>query len=150
MRIIKVDRKSVAYIPRQVIDFLDKSVKRSSFLCPPLQDVLLMAINGRGFIEIVMDGKEAVGVFFYTVRLMNGRKLFNLVLLGGRNVMSWRDLLAERLWGLTKELGCTDFIVMGRSGWKKIFPEINELSRTYHIDVANIQQKHQNCKKSKN
>lgn len=85
-----------------------------------LKEVLESARNGSGSIFTCEKGA------MYLERYENS---LNLVLLGGHDVRSWN--IVEFICELMKKEGVEHLLVMGRTGWHRLFKELEPLGTIY-------------------
>lgn len=106
------------------IKLLEDGISNSPCMFYDINDYLQAAREHKTIIFGVYDTTETVGVFTVDLKVGKGLKVLILSLLAGKNIMSWRDDLSKFLFTLAEANKCTDFSVLGRKGFGKIFPEL--------------------------
>lgn len=112
------------------IYFLEEAAKSMRhYLEVPM--ALQQARMGAGRIYQVFDNAQLLGCFFMNFITNHIGKTMNLILLGGENMKLWADDLSDFLHGLAEKEDIDELTVMGRPGFKKLFPNLEHFACVY-------------------
>lgn len=107
-----------------VIKYLRAAVNYSPFNCLTIENYVEEAKINKKMIIGVYIADKITGAFVMHTNEGDQRKILMLSLLGGKQVKLWRDDLVEFILQMGKDNACTDFSMVGRKGWGKLFPEL--------------------------
>lgn len=71
------------------------------------------------------------GVVYVVFSYQGNTKILSLVMLGGCHLYEWADELRDFLYHLAEINNCDEFCYMGRKGFSRLFPELEECARVY-------------------
>lgn len=106
------------------VKFLSDAVVRSPSNFHSVDDYINSAKAKKNMIFGAYEGQNLIGSFILNISSGNGRHILILSLLGGKKIKSWRDELVEFLFAMADNNKCTDFSMVGRQGWGRLFPEM--------------------------
>lgn len=123
---MKIDFKALDpnNLSEKAIIFLEKATGQSVCDFFDLNDYIEAAKQRKSLIFGAFDGENMVGCFTIDLKAGKGRKVIILSLLGGEHIKLWRDDLVKFLFDMAKQNKCTDFSMLGRKGFGKLFPEL--------------------------
>lgn len=116
---------------RKAYDYLDKACQRSQLGILTPEDTIEQARRGRTSIYIVIEQDQIIGCFTLSLRPSSNDLYLELPLLGGERIREWRDQLVEFILALGAKHSCTKFVMIGRKGFDRIFPELTLLTCVY-------------------
>jgi len=87
---------------------------------------------------IVKHGSETIGAIYLTFTQQEVGKVMSSVLLGGNNFSEWSKELSDFYYQIAKENYCDEFMLMGRKGFKKYFPELCEVATVFRVKLTNV------------
>lgn len=80
---------------------------------------------------------KLVGAIYLTFTQQEVGKVMSSILLGGDNFGDWAQDLSEFYYKTAKERECVEFNLMGRRGFKKYFPELEEVATVFRVKLTN-------------
>lgn len=113
------------------INYLKKSSDDSPFSFFTENMAAKQWLDGDASIAFAMEENSVIGCFCLTIRAHKDRKYLMLPLFHGERIAEWRDQFVEYLFMMAKANNCTDFYMMGRKGWGKLFPEMDHIACVY-------------------
>lgn len=114
------------FLPVEAFEFLRKAAENNNYF--EVSDALRQSRNGVGKIFCVYNEKKLVGSFFLNFKTNHIGRIINLVLLGGMEIEKWKDDLSAFLNDFCKKNKATEFMLLGRRGWERMFPELEYVS----------------------
>lgn len=103
-----------------------------------LNDLIGQAAFGQATIYLVKIDDFLCGCFVLSLRQHRDRRVLQLLALGGFKIRVWRDALVDFLFDAAKKSSCTDFSMIGRRGFGKLFPEMRHVACIYGLDLTKI------------
>lgn len=82
-------------------------------------------------------GKEVIGAMVLKPYHTEEGIVLNIVLLGGKNIMHWKDEAKAKVVEVMKQIDASSLYIVGRYGWLKIFPELELIGAIYKLSPAN-------------
>lgn len=133
---ILVEQDRLDSLPEEAIRFLD-SASRSMDNYFPVGRATQQARDGTGWIYLIRQGKRLVGAFFANYRCdVEKGVIYNLPLLGGDDIDSWSGDLIEFLKQKTHDIGASEFVILGRRGWGRMFPQLEHIACLYRKKLS--------------
>lgn len=96
-----------------------------------VEKCLQQSDDGHGFFIFCKKAIKLRGVIYIVLSDQEVGSVLTLMLLGGNDLLEWSDDLRDFLYKIAKELDCDQFYYMGRKGFSRIFPELEEVARVY-------------------
>lgn len=93
----------------------------------PRRDILVEVRNGHDFLAAI----------HLTVSHQATGKVLTSVLLGGHSFDLWHNNLKTFYYKLAQYHDCDEFMLMGRYGFKRFFPELEEVARVFRVRLKN-------------
>ncbi len=100
-----------------------------------IENLLFLAKQDMAALVRVYD-KKAIklrGTFVVVFSQQEVGRVMSLFLLGGEDINEWKDELRGFLYNLAKEENIDQFFYMGRKGFVRLFPELEECARVYRL-----------------
>lgn len=91
------------------------------------------ARSGLGVYILIKDDTILRGCAYLTFTQQETGRVMTSVLLGGDDFHEWFRELKQFYYKLAKEQHCDEFMMMGRRGFKKFFPEMEEVATVYRF-----------------
>lgn len=88
---------------------------------------------GQDLFVIVKYATILRGAIYLTVTMQDTGRVLSSVLLGGDNFSDWAEELKEFYYKLAKDHDCDEFVLMGRRGFKRYFPELSEVATVFRV-----------------
>lgn len=89
--------------------------------------------EGSGIVIFCKNEIKLRGAIYITFTSQEVGKVMSVMLLGGIGFHSWKDKLRAFLYKLYEDHKCDEFFYMGRRGFHKIYPELEEVGRVYRL-----------------
>lgn len=123
-KLVCVDPKRIDEIWPHVSGFLASAFERG--IGDDDLESLKQDLDARqSLLWVVWDGKGLLAAATTKLLKMPTKKLCVISACGGRELRRWRRFIAE-LESYAKAEGCDAFRMMGRPGWKAVFPDYRE------------------------
>lgn len=133
IQISPITPECLDYLPAQAVKYLEAAANDG---CGDLtaEDAILQAKDGLAEIYLIHD-VQLVGAC--CVMYGNGTqgKILDVALMGGDNVLKYRKELRDYFIDLARKNGCKKLCVIGREGWIKVFPDLQDMGTVYMMDV---------------
>lgn len=88
---------------------------------------------GLGKFILIFNASLLRGAIYLTITNQESGKIMTSVLLGGDDFDEWYMDLREFYYKLAIDEKCDEFWLMGRRGFKKYFPELNEVATIFRV-----------------
>lgn len=98
-----------------------------------VQNCVDQSHNGIGKFILAKKAIKLRGVFYLTFTQQEFGRVMTLLLLGGEDIAEWRDELAEFLYEFAHLHHVDQFFYMGRKGFSRLWPELEECARVYRV-----------------
>lgn len=85
---------------------------------------------------VVSIGQDIVGSIYLTFTQQETGRVMTSVLLGGIRFSEWAKELSKFYYKLAKDMACDEFMLMGRRGFKKYFPELDEIATVFRVKLT--------------
>ena len=131
---VKFELKDPASLCIQSLNFLEEACKKSQLSILTVANCLQVAREGKAFIYEIYD-EQLIGCMTLSIRESGTHRYLELPLLGGRNIVLWRDDLVKFLFEQAKKHNCNKFTMIGRKGFERLFPEMRLLCCVYGRDL---------------
>lgn len=82
-------------------------------------------------IVLVKYATKLLGCFALTFTEQEVGKVMTLVLLGGTHLELWKNELSKFLYETADKHVCKELYYMGRKGFARLFPQLEEIARVY-------------------
>ena len=112
--------------PDKVADYWPRF---SGLIKPALEDTLTDfscvacdVLAGRNLLWFAWVGSEVYAAAVTSLAVANGKKFMTIVACGGREMESWKPLIAT-LEKHARDEGCQSVAIFGRPGWERIYPQ---------------------------
>lgn len=79
--------------------------------------------------------EELTGCFTVEIKAAKDKKVLMVSILGGKDLKLWRDNLVAFLFDIASRNKCTDFSIIGRKGFEKMFPEVKLDACIYSVKL---------------
>lgn len=96
---------------------------------------LEQARNGAGIFILINSAIKLAGAAYLTFTQQETGRIMTSVLLAGDDFVDWWGELREFYYKLLKEQHCDEFVMMGRRGFKKFFPELEEVATVFRLKL---------------
>jgi hypothetical protein len=129
----KIDADCIDYIPAQGIDYLESAADNP---CSDItvNDVISYARAGLAEIYLVIDG-DICGAFCLMYGHNNAGKMVDIVLLGGKDLDTWKEPVKAYIIDIAKKNGCNQLFLIGRHGFGKLFPVLKPVGTVYMMEI---------------
>lgn len=123
------------------IDIATRKYLRIASEMPPASDMTVEAAieqsyRNECYIFAAFD-KEVIGAMALKAYYTEEGLVLNVVLLGGENIMQWKNAAKVKVVEVMKQIGASSLYIVGRYGWLKIFPELELIGAIYKLSLAN-------------
>jgi hypothetical protein len=81
------------------------------------------------------EGHKPIGCLVTEIIEFPSRRVARVILGAGEDAMRWRPCIGK-LESWAQREGCLSFELIGRKGWARIFPEYEEIERTYSKELG--------------
>lgn len=95
-------------------------------------------IIGQSLFVTVKEDESTIGAIYLTFTQQEVGKVMSSILLGGYKFSSWADQLSDFYYRLAQDNKCDEFMLMGRKGFKKYFPELCEVATVFRVKLTNV------------
>lgn len=127
--------ENVRFLPKTFTDFLQLAVDKSPTSDLSVEDAIAYAEVGAGDIIAVTEGGKPIGCAFFMYGKSKDGPILDVALLGGKGVIKRKEQFKEYTINKAKSIGCAAIWVMGREGWKDIFPDLKQIGVIYALDL---------------
>lgn len=118
----------------QIEHYITEAIKKSTLpLNLDLNDIKNLIKSDNYCLFSVYDDKVITGFFLYSLSEIKSKKHMNLILLDGVKTLKWFPVMAEYLRKTFDSLGIDEFTLIGRPGWKKLFPQLSVAGVIYRV-----------------
>lgn len=88
-----------------------------------------------GLLIIIKTNDFTIGSIYLTFSQQETGKVMSSVLLGGDGFGEWAAELSQFYYKIAKENDCNEFTLMGRRGFKRYFPELEEVATVFRVSL---------------
>lgn len=88
-----------------------------------------------GLLIIVNIEDHTIGAIYLTFTFQENVKVMTSVLLGGDRFNEWTSQLSDFYYKTAADNNCSEFMLMGRKGFKKYFPELQEVATVFRVSL---------------
>jgi hypothetical protein len=100
-----------------------------------IDDILKRSIDGEILIVTISQEEEVVAAIAIEQRTFNsGKRILNLTLVGGNEMVNWMDKFSEIANNLAKDYKCDEIYIVGRPGWTRTLKRLG--FETVHTVVS--------------
>lgn len=121
----------VDFLPLESLELLEKSCKRTPANVLSVQEILTRAKLGMGSIYLVKEAHKLLGIIYLAIFPTEDGGVLNIIMLGAKNLLEWKDDLREFVRKLMINNNIKDLCVETRDGWGKLFPELKPVGTIY-------------------
>lgn len=100
-----------------------------------VENILSNYDENRDLLIIVKNDYYTVGSIYLTFTQQEIGKVMTSVLLGGDKFGEWASELSKFYYKLADDNQCDEFMLMGRRGFKKYFPELREVATVFKVSL---------------
>lgn len=140
---IGFQRHTQETLPEKAKEWLFKASIRTGISNIDVNQIINLSNTGRVLLFSV-DDDGLIGTFCLTIRDISDKRILTMLLLGGENLMSWRDDLVEFMEAIAQKYACHEFYMMGPKAYERMFPEISLVSCVYKKIPAYLTQNNKN------
>lgn len=115
----------------ETMAYIDSSSKESPFSFVDAKSMKEDWQKGHALVATCLNNNVVIGGFVFTIKYQNDLKYLVLNLFHGRDMKIWRDEFVKFIFKLAEANECTDFYMLGRKGWGRLFPEMEHIACVY-------------------
>lgn len=94
------------------------------------------AAEDKDLFILILYATKLVGAIHLTVTQQETGRVLTSVLLGGIEFEQWAEDLRQFYYKLAKDHNCDEFMLMGRRGFKRYFPELQEVATVFRVRLT--------------
>lgn len=122
---------SVDYLPEKAVSYLDEAAKHPPACEINATEALNLARVGYIDIYLVLRDRKLTGALC----LMANKGVLDIILLGGEQMVAWKDDLRAFIIDIMRKTGCKTLSVTGRKGFMRLFPELRPTGIVYGFTI---------------
>lgn len=126
--------KEIGDISPEIDEYVRNALLKSTVPTWMTNETIKNSIKDKG-IEFysVYENNVLIGFFTYTLSLVGKTKFMNLFLLDGKKTLQWFPVMAVFLREIFDASGADEFTMIGRPGWKRLFPQLEVAGVIYKL-----------------
>lgn len=119
------------------VDVATREFLRIASETPPASDMTVTACIDQAYRDecyiFTAYDKEPIGSMVLKPYHSQDGIVLNIVLLGGKDIMHWKDGAKAQVMKVMKQINATALYIVGRYGWLRIFPELELIGAIYKL-----------------
>lgn len=130
-----VPPNQVSSLPLIARQFLEAAVASTPLGDLSAIDVLAEAKAGEGLLYLICVDGQILGITYIVFGDGINGKLMNIVMLGGAQIVAWKDAYHDYMIELARMQKCKEICIMGRDGLGRLFPDLQRVGSIFTLPI---------------